>query len=106
MRFNLDSARFNATTDESIIHHSNSYHYHQHEQNRQRQPNHRNNTVAQLDIDNVEEFNYSSDQSLSKELHNKDEGLEVLGKMFTYIFLLFSCLNLLFDEITPWIQKK
>ncbi|CAH8568248.1 unnamed protein product [Schistosoma intercalatum] len=79
LRFNLDSARFNATRDESIIHHSNSYHYHQHEQNRQRQPNHRNNTVAQLDIDNVEEFNYSSDQSLSKELHNKDEGLEVLA---------------------------
>uniref|UniRef100_A0A3Q0KNZ9 DUF5917 domain-containing protein n=1 Tax=Schistosoma mansoni TaxID=6183 RepID=A0A3Q0KNZ9_SCHMA len=79
MNFNLDSARFKATTDESIIHHSDSYHYHQHEQHRQPKPNHRNNTVAQLDIDNVEEFNYSSDQSMSKELHNKHEELEVLA---------------------------
>ncbi|XP_018652272.1 LOW QUALITY PROTEIN: hypothetical protein Smp_144960 [Schistosoma mansoni] len=87
MNFNLDSARFKATTDESIIHHSDSYHYHQHEQHRQPKPNHRNNTVAQLDIDNVEEFNYSSDQSMSKELHNKHEELEVLEDCNKYISL-------------------
>ncbi|CAH8517586.1 unnamed protein product [Schistosoma turkestanicum] len=81
MKFNLDSTRFDTTTSETTDHHhhhSKSY-QHYHEQHQQQQESHRrSNTVAQLDIDNVEELNYSSDQSNSKELHNNNEGLEVL----------------------------
>ncbi|TNN07936.1 FTS and Hook-interacting protein isoform 1 [Schistosoma japonicum] len=77
MNLNRNSTRFDMVTNEKITHHNSYHHQHQDQHRRQRQTYHSSNNIAQLDIDNAEEFS-NSDLSNSHESHTND-GLEALA---------------------------